>query len=234
MKPALWVVKRPLYHGEMKVSRSRDTRAQQKERTREALVGAARALLRAGTPPTVAEAAEAARVSRATAYRYFPTHESLLVEVANITPATQPVEELLESLPSEDAEERLLALLDRFNPIVFAEEASMRTALRAYQDTWLESRGKGERSIPVREGRRMRWLDKVLEPVRHDLSEAQWRRLRCALALTLSIDAMVVMKDVCRIDNEKEALEILRWAASALLRAGLAGAKAKRRGRVKA
>lgn len=200
-----------------------------------ALVDAARGLLRDGTTtPTVAEAAEAARVSRATAYRYFPTHESLLVEIANITPATQPVEELLENLPSEDAEERLLSLLDRFNPIVFAEEVPMRTALRTYLDTWLESRGRGEKAIPVREGRRMRWLDKVLEPVRRDLSDAQWRRLRSALALTLSIDAMVVMKDVCRIENEKEALEVLRWAATALLRAGLAGAKSAKRRRAKA
>ena len=60
------------------VSRSpyRDLRANQKERTRAALVDAAKALVRAGAPPTVAEAAERARVSRATAYRYFPTQDS--------------------------------------------------------------------------------------------------------------------------------------------------------------
>ena len=46
--------------------------------------------------------------------------------------------------------------------------------------------------------------------------------LRSALALTLSIDAIVVMKDVCRIESDKEALEVLRWAAAALMRAGLA------------
>jgi AcrR family transcriptional regulator len=178
----------------------------------------------------VAEAAEKARVSRATAYRYFPTHESLLLEVSNITPATQPVEQMLEQLPSDDPEERLLSLLDRFNPIVFAEEVSMRTALRTYMDTWLESRSRGT-AVPVREGRRMRWLDKVLEPARRELTDAQYRRLRAALALTLAGDAMVVMKDVCRIDNDKEALEVLRWAARALLRAGLADAGAGKRRR---
>ena len=210
----------------MTVSQKRDLRANQKERTRAAVVDAARALLRAGTPPTVAEAAEEARVSRATAYRYFPTHESLLLEAGNITPATQPVEELLESLPSEDPEERLLNLVDCFIPIVFAEEISMRTALRTYLDTWLETRGRGERSVPVREGRRMRWLDKVLEPVRGDLSNAQFRKLRAALSLAVSIDALVVMKDVCHIESDKEAHEVLRWAAAALLRAGLAEANA--------
>jgi AcrR family transcriptional regulator len=211
----------------------RVSRADQKARTREALVAAARELLRAGAPPTVAEAAEAARVSRATAYRYFPTHDSLLLEAGSITPAAEPIEALLDQLPSEDVEERLVTLLDRFNPIVFAEELPMRTALRTYQDTWLQARARGDTATPVREGRRMRWLDKVLAPVRRDLTDAQWRRLRYALALTFAIDAMVVMKDVCRIESDKEALAVLRWTALAILRAGLAEAKAGKRRKTK-
>ena len=208
----------------MEVLRQGDTRANQKERTRAALVEAAAALLRRGTPPTVAEAAEAAKVSRATAYRYFPTQEALLLEVAGVSAAMTPVEELLDALPSDNLEERLLRLLDACNRIVLAEEVSMRTALRIYLDTWLESRRNGGDvlgDVPVvREGRRMRWLDKALAPARAQLSEAQWRRLRSALALTLSIEAVVVMKDVCRIEDD-EALAVLRWAATVLLRAGL-------------
>lgn len=205
----------------------RDLRANQKERTRAALVEAAREMLRAGTPPTVAEAAEKARVSRATAYRYFPTHDALLIEAGNITPATQPVEELVQSLPGEDPEQRLLTVLDRFIPIVFAEEAAMRAALRTYQDTWLASRARGE-TLPVRQGRRMRWLEKILEPARRQLTAAEFRRLQCALALVLSPDAMVVLKDVCHVGSEKEGLEVLRWAATAMLRAGLPAARRRR------
>jgi hypothetical protein len=67
--------------------------------------------------------------------------------------------------------------------------------------------------------------------VRGELTPAQYRRLRCALALTFAIDAMVVLKDVCRIENDREALATLRWAALALLRAGLAEARAARRRR---
>jgi len=189
--------------------------------------------MRAGASPTVAEAAEAALVSRATAYRYFPTHESLLIEISNITPSTQPVETLIENLAGSDVEARLLALLERFNPIVVAEEVPMRTALRTYLDTWLKAHARGDKAVAVREGRRMRWLDKVLEPARRDLTETQYRRLRAALALTLSIDAMVVMKDVCRIESDKEAFAVLRWAGTALLRAALAEAKAAKRRRVR-
>lgn len=218
----------------MAVSRSTrrpDLRANQKARTRAALVEAARELLRAGTPPSVAEAAQRAQVSRATAYRYFPTPDALLIEAGNITPASQPVEELVQALEGDDPEARVLKVLERFMPIVFAEETSMRAALRTYQDTWLASRARGERTLPVREGRRMRWLEKALEPARGSLPESQLRRLRHALALILSPDAMVVLKDVCRIADEREAMAVLRWAASALLRAGLAEAKAPVRSR---
>jgi AcrR family transcriptional regulator len=197
-----------------------DLRANQKERTRAALVAAAKALARGGARPTVADAAGQARVSRATAYRYFPTHESLLLEVSDVTPVVAPIEELLARQSGDDAEARLTELIDAFHPIVVAEEVSLRSALRVYLDTWLEARRKGAAVPKVREGRRMRWLDTALEPVRKKLSKAEWRRLRAALALTLSIDALVVMKDVAGCDDD-EAHAVLRWTALALLRSAL-------------
>jgi AcrR family transcriptional regulator len=196
-----------------------DPRANQKARTRAAIIEAARRLRRQQRAPTIDEVAKEARVSRATAYRYFPTREALLVELTGVTPGAAPVEEMLSNLRIRDVEKRLLRLLDTFGPIVLAEEEQMRTALRVYQDTWLRGRRNGDESPTVREGRRMRWLDQVLEPA-PDLSEEQRRRLLAALALTLGIEALVVMKDVCRLDDE-EALATLRWAAGVLLRAGL-------------
>jgi hypothetical protein len=68
----------------------------------------------------------------------------------------------------------------------------------------------------------MRWLDHVLAPP-GDLDDDRQRRLKAALALTLGMDSVVVMKDVCGLDDE-EALDVLRWAAIAILRAGLAEA----------
>jgi AcrR family transcriptional regulator len=57
-------------------------RINQKRRTRAAIVAAAAELVRQGKSPTVAEVADAALVSRATAYRYFPSQEYLLAEAA--------------------------------------------------------------------------------------------------------------------------------------------------------
>ncbi|MEZ0229882.1 MAG: TetR/AcrR family transcriptional regulator [Planctomycetota bacterium] len=210
-----------------------DPRANQKARTRAAIVEAAARLLARSGPPTVAEAADEAKVSKATAYRYFPTSEALLLEVSELTPAVAPVEAMLDALPDElPAEDRLLRLVDSMAPIVQAEEVPMRAALRVYLETWLRDRGSERASsIPVREGRRIRWLDAVLAPVRRELGDARAKKLRSALAFTLGIEALVVLKDVCRIDDEGEALSVQRWAAAALLRAALDEARGARKKR---
>ena len=145
----------------------------------------------------------------------------MLVEVVEVEPIAAPLETLLADLTDDgDVEYRLVRLVDTLNPLMIADEARMRAALRVYLDTWLDGRRNGDDAPPVREGRRIRWLDEVLEPVRADLPAEQWRRLRAALDLTLGIDAVVVMKDVCHLDND-EFPDVLRWAATALLRAGL-------------
>ena len=200
--------------------RQDDPRANQKARTRAAIVEAAQRLRTdEGDAPTVAQAAEAAGVSRATAYRYFPTQEALLVEVADITPAVAATEASLAELQTDDVEQRVLILLEAFNPTVLAEEAHFRRALWVYLDTWLRSEAAAEAPPPVREGRRMRWLDVALEPLT-DLSDERRQRMEAALALTLGIDSLVVLKDVCQLDNDA-ALEVLLWTATAILRTGL-------------
>jgi AcrR family transcriptional regulator len=213
----------------MPVANQPASRENQKARTRQALVAAATELLRSGGAPTVAEAAGHAKVSRATAYRYFPTQESLLVEVSRVNPVAAPVEEWLAKLEEPDPEARISQLVTRFNRIAVQEEVTLRTALRSYLDTWLQSRGKPD-TPAVREGRRMRWLDEALAPVRKQLKPAQWKRLRNGLALTLGIEPMVIMKDVCHCTNE-EAVASLEWAAVSLLRAALEEAATTKKGR---
>jgi AcrR family transcriptional regulator len=203
----------------------RDPRANQKERTRAAIVEAATRLLRDGKAPTVADAAEAAKVSRATAYRYFPTPEALMLEVSGITPAYVHIEELVRGLTGGDVEDRLARFMRDMNGTTFADEAQMRMALKIYLDTWFAARGNGQDAPPVREGRRMRLLESVLDPVRRGMTKQQWQRLQSALALTVGVEPMVIMKDVCRLGDE-EAQEVLLWVAKVLLKAGLADAGA--------
>ena len=57
-------------------------RPNQKRRTRKDLLQAAARLMKQGRRPGLEEVAEEALVSRATAYRYFPTIEALLAEAS--------------------------------------------------------------------------------------------------------------------------------------------------------
>jgi len=113
-----------------------------------------------------------------------------------------------------------MRFLSKLNAITFADEAQLRMALKVYLDTWFASRAAGVQAPPVREGRRMRWLERVLEPARAGRTAKQWRRMQAAIALTIGTDAMVILRDVCRLEDE-EAQEVLLWAARALLRAAL-------------
>ena len=202
-----------------------DRRANQKQRTRSAVVAAATELLQMGLHPTVADAAERAKVSRATAYRYFPTQETLLLEISQMNPAAEPVELWLSSLDGKGtAQERLRGLVGTFNSVALKEAVALRTGLRSYLDAWLEQHRKGVQPSGIREGRRMRWLQEVLSPLKGELSPARFKRLLQALALTMGPEAMVVLKDVCNA-NDREALATLDWAAQALVRAALEDAK---------
>src|SRR5829696_9995053 len=100
-------------------------RTNQKVRTRDALIAAARQLLAKGVSPTVEAAATEASVGRTTAYRYFPNSRSLLA-------ATYPqIEErsLLGPDPPEDPLARLEIMAESFTRHLLEHEPELRAQL---------------------------------------------------------------------------------------------------------
>lgn len=198
----------------MVVSRQ-DGRLNQKRRTRSAIIEAASNLVRAGQQPSVAEAAEAALVSKATAYRYFPTQQSLLLEVG--FEAMHPsARSLLEGAPADDPQARFETVLRAVHGLMTSEEALFRTVMKVTQERWLESAGRAERDPVVREGRRLEHIDAAIEPLRNDLGSEALARLRCGLALVFGIEPIVILKDVCGLDSA-QALEVLEWVGKSLI-----------------
>ncbi len=81
-------------------------RVNQKQRTRTAIVDAARGLIGSGTEVTMPAVASAALVSEATAYRYFPDLVSLLREAVDGT-WLSPAEALAPVAQCDDPVERI-------------------------------------------------------------------------------------------------------------------------------
>jgi len=193
----------------------------QKQRTRAAIVAAAEELLARGQAPTVAEAAERAGVGRTTAYRYFPSQDALLVELALNADVADLEERVGQPVPAAEAVDRTLEVLAAFNRRVFDEEVRYRTALRSYLDQWLAGVGSGEDEPPVvREGRRRRWVETTLGSRRDDVDPADFDRLVAALGLVCGAEAMVALRDTARLGAE-EAQDVLAWAARVLVEATL-------------
>jgi AcrR family transcriptional regulator len=180
------------------------------------LLDEAVALVRQGAIPSVAELAQAAKVSRATAYRYFPTRSKLVSAV--IAEALAPVRR---AIPQQgDAKQRLHELLNRTYSRFSEYEPHMRAALQlALEHQSLEAAGRLEEE-PFRRGQRRQILRATLAPLRAKLTPRAWNRLMKALAVVYGIEPMIVLKDICGAsDRETEA--VVRWMMDALVDAAL-------------
>jgi AcrR family transcriptional regulator len=187
-------------------------RREQKARTRDALVEAARALILGGATPTVEQAAAKARMSRTTAYRYFPTQRALLV-------AAHPYLER-ESLLSADAPADPEARLDAVVAAHTRQTLDLEHQLRAMLRLSLEPDPRKREGLLLRKGRAIGWISDALEPLRGDFSDAEIRRLALAIRAVEGIEALVWLTDVAGLDRE-QAVALMRWSARALLRSAL-------------
>src|SRR5713226_7135180 len=190
-------------------------RTRQKQRTRSALVAAARDLVARGHTPTVDEAATIASVSRTTAYRYFPNQRALLVAAH---PEIEARSLLPETAPS-DVVARLDAVVMAFLHLIVDTEAQQRTMLRLSLDPDPDHRGE----LPLRKGRAIGWIGEALSPLRGVMSERDLKRLIFAIRSAAGIEALVWLTDIAGL-SRKEAVQLMRWSAGALLRSALADA----------
>lgn len=192
-------------------------RWRQKHRTRRALLDAAASLMKSGRTPGVEEVADEALVSRATAYRYFPSIEALLLEAA-LDVAVPDAHDLFEGVTTTDPVRRLNqadAALDR---MIRENEAPLRLMLA----NSLRQKAMGrETDTPVRQNRRTLLIEAALAPSQKRFDPADFERLKAALALVIGAEAMVVFRDVLQLD-EARAQDVRRWAIRALVAAALA------------
>ncbi|MCX5659655.1 MAG: TetR family transcriptional regulator [Planctomycetota bacterium] len=199
-------------------------RANQRRRTRKDLLAAAGRLLKAGKTPGMDEVAAEAMVSRATAYRYFPRVEALLVE-APLDGAVPGAEEVFKDETETDPEVRVDMAEAALHEMVYRNEAQLRVMLAASLER--TSKGPAEDGIPVRQNRRAGLIDAALAPARKRFTPATYERLAAALAVLFGTESMIVFSDVLGVDP-KTARKVKSWATRALVRAALEESKARR------
>jgi AcrR family transcriptional regulator len=189
-------------------------RVRQKQRTRAALIAAARDLVADGVTPTVEQAAEHAGISRTTAYRYFPSQAALLVAAHPEITTTS----LLPADPPTDVGQRLDIVVGRVTELVRDTEEQQRAMLRLS----LEPERRGTRDLLLRQGRVIGWLEDALAPLATDIGDDAVRALALAIRSSIGIEAYVWLTDVADLSPD-DATALMRWTARSQLDAARRG-----------
>ncbi len=152
-------------------------------------------LMQAAATPSVSEVAEAAEVSRATAYRYFPSQAALVQAV--VDEGLGPI--LTWRSASTDAAARVADLIDTSMPRIEAFEATFKAALKLSLDQWARGQAGTLGSEPA------------------------FARLAQALSLIFGVEVLIVLKDMWGLDG-KDTLSVAQWAARSMVQAAIAEA----------
>lgn len=189
-------------------------RPNQRRRTRKDLLEAAARLMRAGKRPNLEEVAEAALVSRATAYRYFPSIDALLLE-AGVDVAVPTAAQIFHERPGGDPAERMVQVDTALHDMIRANDAPLRMMLAQAIERVARD---GVGAVPARQNRRTPLIEAALAPSRTEFRPAAFDRLQKALALVVGPEGMLVCTDVLQL-SDAEAREVKRWAIEAMVAA---------------
>ena len=185
-------------------------------RTRKLMLATAIELMQKGETPSVTQAAEAAGVSRATAYRYFPSQSALVQAV--VDEGLGPILSWKSNLT--DAAERVDDLLRSSSRRIFEFESTFKAALKLSLEQWAQDRAGTLGEQPFKRGHRVELLSKAIEPLRRKLGRGQFSRLAKALSLTYGLEVLIVLKDIWGL-GERETQDVARWAARSLVHMAL-------------
>jgi AcrR family transcriptional regulator len=185
-------------------------RTRQKQRTRDQLIAAARQLITAGDTPRVEEVAEAAGISRPTAYRYFASQAELLAAAYPETNATS----VLPDPPPAALDERVAAVARFVIDRVQENEPQQRAMLRL-------SLGEVPHELPLRQGRAIPWFLEALQPMVESIGDEGVHRLALALRAACGIETRVWLSDIAGL-APAEVSALQQWMVDALLGRALA------------
>ncbi len=169
-----------------------------------------------GHIPSIAEVAVRSNVSRATAYRYFPSRSALITSVvdASLGPVRQVEDD------ARSGRERVHGIFKTTFPRFQQFEPQLRAAAQLALEQWALQRAGLLEEEPYRRGHRVRILDHALAPLKDDMTTASRDRLHKSLSVLYGIEAYAIFKDMWGM-GEKEIEKTVLWMADALIDASL-------------
>jgi AcrR family transcriptional regulator len=189
------------------------------------LVETAMALIqRTGHIPSIAEVALQSNVSRATAYRYFPSRSALITTVVDAS--LGPVRQLAPD--SRGGRERVHELFKSTFPRFKEFEAQMRAAAQLALEQWALERAGLLEEQPYRRGHRVKILEHAIAPLAPELATPVRDRLHRALSVIYGIESYVILKDIWGL-GDRELERTVLWMADALIDATMRDAAMKER-----
>lgn len=184
--------------------------------TRRLLLESAIGLMRDGHVPSLSDVAKKAAVSRATAYRYFPSRSALITAVVDFS--LGPVRGFASTEP--DGKRRVAELFTSTFPRFKDFEPQMRAALQLALEHWALERAGTLAEEPYRRGHRIGILAHAVEPLRGQVKPRQLERLQKALSIIYGIEPYVILKDIWG-SSDRDVERIALWMAETLVAATL-------------
>jgi AcrR family transcriptional regulator len=182
-------------------------RSNQKERTRTAIMAAAREVIRTRSDVTMPEVARRALVSEATAYRYFPDLASLLGEaLAGMWDTAEAVMRPIAG--SGDPVERIGFAAEALLREVLAYQGAVRVAISA---------AVVKPSAGLRPGRRFGLIDEALRPLNATMAvrkPEKFEQLKRGLAVVVSAEALFTLTDLSGLEPDVAIASVAETARS--------------------
>lgn len=182
-------------------------------KTFNALMDTAMHMLEEGWFPSITELAEAAGVSRATAYRYFPTQSDLVAYV---------VDESLGPIKTWESDEktvskRIEGLLHFTYRQLEMHEGALRAALQVSLQQWAATRAQKPTKVPLVRGNRRRLLAMVASPWKDKVSEDDFNRFLHGFSVIYGTEVFLVLKDIWGLELD-EIQNVVQWMGKAMVR----------------
>nr|WP_145488763.1 TetR/AcrR family transcriptional regulator [Yersinia aleksiciae] len=181
-------------------------------RTRRLLIDTAMSMYEQGAFPSITEVANAAQLSRATAYRYFPTQSALVSAMVD-----ESLGPILAWQPTQpDARQRIAELLSFAYPRMLQHEGVLRAALHLSLQQWADNRSNPNNEEKLVRGNRKRLLKLAVEPLEGKLTPEALQRVVHAFSLIYGSEVFMVLKDIWHLDDAG-IQDVTQWMGKAIL-----------------